>query len=73
VATANPDNLFAPGGAVCFADALGWWLLMELDLMGDVDWFEDTDDAARRLAPGCRSPGAPRSDRRVQRLGLSAA
>jgi hypothetical protein len=62
VATADPGHLSGPGGATRFAAALGRGLLMNLDVMGGVDWFEyaehPLDDVRRQLGVQPKSPDA---------------
>jgi hypothetical protein len=44
VATANPGHLSAPGGVTRFVDALRRGLALNLDVMGEVDWFASASD-----------------------------
>ena len=44
VATSSPGHLELPGGTARLADAIRRGLLLGVDVMGDVDWFEHADD-----------------------------
>jgi hypothetical protein len=44
VATKSPGHLELPGGAERLSDALRRGLLLGIDVMGDVDWFDYADD-----------------------------
>jgi hypothetical protein len=62
VATANPGHLSKPGGSTRLVDALRRGLAMNLDVMGEVDWFnfasDPIDDVRRKLGVSPKSPDA---------------
>jgi hypothetical protein len=62
VATANPGHLSKPGGPTRLVDALRRGLVMHLDVMGGVDWFQyasdPIDDVRRKLGVAPKSEDA---------------
>ena len=70
VATADVGHLDAPGVPVRFADALRRGLMMNLDVMGGVDWFQYQDTPIADVRTQLKVP--PKSQAAIDAGSLSA-
>jgi len=70
VATADPGHLSAPDGPPRFADALRRGILMNLDVMGGIDWFEHADEPIDDVRTKLKVP--PKGEDAIAAGSLSA-